>query len=134
MAPWQHCKFLNQEPSKYGPVIAEVVSAGQQSAAKTETGPLTKQLPWIHTQLCKTGQGDPASGLAGIVAISTLGFMHTDSLLCSLFTAFSRLVLEAGAVLAYFCSWFSSLSCSITLCIFSKMLSSPSPSLPLIYF
>lgn len=63
MAPGQHCRYFDQEPSKYGPVIAEVVSAGQQSAAKIEAGHLTKQLPWIHTQLCKTGQEDPASGL-----------------------------------------------------------------------
>lgn len=51
--------------------------------------------------------------------------MFTDSLLCSLFTAFARLLLKAGSVLAYFSSCFSSLSCSITLCIFSRTLSSP---------
>lgn len=142
MAPWQHCKCLDQEPSKYGPAVAEVVSAGQQSAAKIETDHLTNQLPWIHTQLCKTEQGDPAPGLgksweAGdgrdccsfnsrVCAYE----MFTDSMLCSLSIAFSRLLLEAGSVLTYFSSCFSSPICSITLYFFQDtfLSSSVSPS------
>lgn len=87
---------------------------------------------WAGRSSLRTGQVLEKQGLLQFQLSGSCIKMFTDSSLCLIFTAFSRLLLEAGSVLAYFSS-FSSFSFSITSCTFSKTFSSPFLSLPLTY-